>query len=824
MKANEVPLNSFLSQTKTQFIIPVYQRNYDWTEEQCKQLFYDILEVGNKPGTTHFIGSIVFIHDGVYTSSEVRQLVVIDGQQRLTTFSLLYLALYKFAFENNLDERAQEINDTYLVNKYVKEESGKLKLKQSDTNAKALKFLMTNNKPEDYNEYSKVINNFNYFKQNINSDNLQTILNGLNSLLFVEISLERGKDDPQRIFESLNSTGLELSQADLIRNYILMGLEPSEQIRVFENFWEIIENNAKDYIKQDSKVSDFIRDYLTYKIKKIPNKNAVYEEFKLRYPERNARFYNEVIKEIKEFSIYYNKLINPANEEDVEVRKELYFINRLEITVSFPFLLPIYNDYKYNIIDKDVFIKILKLIQSYTWRRFIVSLPTMGLNKMFLNLYSDIVKTNYYSSLEKALVKKKTIQRFPNNKEIEISLAEKDMYNIQSKNRLYMLELLENFNNKEYVSVDNPDITIEHIFPQNPDAKWHDLLDAESIKEMQEKYLNTIANLTLSGNNGSLGNKVFSEKKLLNKDGKEQGYIFSNLRLNSYLKEIDHWNIETLQNRYALLLERFLLIWQYPNVIIDEEEAETDEDFNIYNSPDPRNKKLDYFIFKDEKIITEEVSKMYYHVVKAIFDENPSAFNHPDLKILLGLSSNQNDLRTPYQLNASYYIEANIDNNSKFKKLKTLLTKFDYEEELLINFSNRELDDLESEIRDRAYWDENSSKESLEVLDECLRIINEFEPKLSLNYTQSYVGLTQGLKRRNFVIFIPKQTFIRAEIHVVENESWYKKLESSDFTVNSIGKSIGKRGRIKFRISKEDVFSKRNILKDLFENSYGDWV
>ena len=153
-----------------------------------------------------------------------------------------------------------------------------------------------------------------------------------------------------------------------------------------------------------------------------------------------------------------------------------------------------------------------------------------------------------------------------------------------------------------------------------------------------------------------------------------------------------------------------------------------------------------------------------------------------------------------------------------------MLTKFDYEEELLINFSNRELDDLESEIRDRAYWDENSSKESLEVLDECLRIINEFEPKLSLNYTQSYVGLTQGLKRRNFVIFIPKQTFIRAEIHVVENESWSKKLESSDFTVNSIGKSIGKRGRIKFRISKEDVFSKRNILKDLFENSYGDWV
>ncbi len=819
MKANEVPLNSFLSQTKTQFIIPVYQRNYDWTEEQCKQLFYDILEVGNKPGTTHFIGSIVFIHDGVYTSSEVRQLVVIDGQQRLTTFSLLYLALYKFAIENNLEERAQELNDTYLVNKYVKDESSKLKLKQSDTNAKALKFLMTNNKPENYTEYSKVINNFNYFKQNINNDNLQIILNGLNSLLFVEISLERGKDDPQRIFESLNSTGLELSQADLIRNYILMGLEPAEQVKVFENFWEIIENNAKDYTKEESKVSDFIRDYLTYKIKKIPNKNAVYEEFKLRYPERNTRFYTEVIKEIKEFSIYYNKLINPSKEEDVEISKELCYINRLEITVSFPFLLPIYNDYKCNVIEKSIFIKILKLIQSFTWRRFIVGLPTHALSKLFLNLYSDIVKTNYYQSIEKALVKKKAVQRFPGNKEIEIYLAEKDMYNIQSKNRVYLLELLENFNNKEFVSVDNPDITIEHIFPQNPDAKWYDVLDEQSIKDMQGKYLNTIANLTLSGNNGSLGNKVFSEKKVLNKDGKEQGYIFSNLRLNSYLKEINHWNIETLQKRYALLLERFLLIWQYPDVIIDEDEAETDEDFNIYNAPDPRNKKLDYFIFKDEKIITDEVSKMYYHVVKVIFDENPTAFSHPDLKILLGLSASRDDLRTPYPLNSSYYIEANIDNNTKFKKLKTLLTKFDYEEELLINFSNMELDNIESETRDRSYWDEKSNKESLKILDDCIGIINEFEPKLSLNYTKAYVGLTQGLKRQNFSIFIPKQSFIKAKIHVSENESWYKKLEDSNFAVNS----IGKHGRINFRIIKEDIINQRTLLKDLFEAAYGDW-
>ncbi|MBK7695139.1 MAG: DUF262 domain-containing protein [Saprospiraceae bacterium] len=820
MKANEVTLNSFLSQAKTQFVIPVYQRNYDWTEDQCRQLFSDIIEVGKKQGGTHFIGSIVFIHEGVYTSSEVRQLVVIDGQQRLTTFALLYLALYKYAKENGLEEKADELNDTFLTNKYVKEENSKLKLKQSDTNAKALKFLATNNNPKDYGEYSNVINNFNFFKQNINEDNIQTIFNGLNSLLFVEISLERGKDDPQRIFESLNSTGLELSQADLIRNYILMGLEPLEQIKIFENYWEIIESNAKDYSKEESRVSDFIRDYLTYKIKKIPNKTAVYEEFKLRYPERNNKFYNETIKELKEFSIFYHKLINPTKEEDSEISKELNFINRLEINVSYPFLLPVYNDYTNNIIDKTTLVKILRLIQSYTWRRFIQDLPTSTINKIFLNLYSDINTNNYYESLEKALVKKKNRQRFPTNGEIEVTLALKDVYNTKSKNTVYLLELLENFNNREYVSIENPDITIEHIYPQNPDAKWYDMLEENSIKEIEDKYLHTISNLTLSGNNGSLGNKTFADKKFLNKDNRQQGYIYSRLWLNQYLKEIDEWNLDTLQKRYKILYDRFIQIWKYPDVILEDEEVENDEDYNIFNAPDPRHRKLDYFIFKDEKIITDEVAKMYYHVVSNLFDENSSAFNHPDLKNLLFLSTNPSDLRSPYKLNSSYYIEANIDNNTKFKKLKTLLTKFDCEEELLINFSNNDMTELDSAVKDRSYWDEKSSKESLFILDECLELMHEFEPLINYNYTQSYIGISIENKIQNFVIFVPKKSFIRLAIYIEDSALWINRLEEVGFKVISVGK---KSGKIRFRITRENIQKNMAFLRDLFLNSYKNW-
>lgn len=820
MKANEVALNSFLSQTKTQFIIPVYQRNYDWAESQCQQLFNDVIEIGGKTGETHFIGSIVFIHDGVYTSSDVKQLVVIDGQQRLTTFSLLYLALYKFAKNNRLEERASEIHETYLVNKFVKEDSSKLKLKQSDINAKAFKFLLSENDPSNYGEFSRLIENYTFFKNSINEDNFNAILNGLNSLLFVEISLERGKDDPQRIFESLNSTGLELSQADLIRNYILMGLDPTEQVRVFNDYWDIIEQNAKDAEKEESRVSDFIRDYLTFKTKKIPNKNKVYDEFKARYRDRNKKFYHEVLQEIKDFSFHYSKLLNPQKELSDDLRKQIDLIRRLEINISFPFLMPVYNDYINGIITKQQFEEILKLIQSFVWRRFIVNLPSNALNKIFMTLYGDVDKANYVYSVQKALLKKKGVQRFPTNKDIEIALEEKDVYNTQSKNRIYFLELLENYNNREYVSIDNPDITIEHIFPQTPDELWYNKLDDKSISLMQDKYLNTIANLTLSGNNGSLSNKYFLEKKNMDRDGKQQGYAFSRLWLNQYLKEIDVWNIEMLKNRYGLLLNRFYKIWEFPELEL-EEDVDTDEDYTIYNAPDPRYKKLDYFIFKDEKIVTDEVSKMYYHVIKSLFEENPSAFYHQEIRSLLGLSSNANDLRVAYAISPGYFIEANIDNNSKFRRLRTLLAKFDCEEELLINFSDLELDEIEIEAKDREYWIDKGRQKGIDIVDDCLKILNEIDADLTLNYNQSYIGISHKKKKSNFVIFLPKQNFMRAHVMVNDLEKWISQLKNSEFKNVSIGK---RKSRLKFRIDKGNIALNSQVIKELFKDSYESWM
>ena len=610
--------------------------------------------------------------------------VIIDGQQRLTTMTLLYLALYRFALANDMEEKAAEINETILINRFVKEDSSKLKLKQTDVNAKAFRFLMNDNSPSDYNEYSRIIDNYNFFYNTLNKDNFSIVTEGLNRLLFVEISLERGKDDPQRIFESLNSTGLELSQADLIRNYILMGLEPREQVRVFENYWEIIENNAKIENSQESKVSELIRDYLTLINKKIPNKSKVYEEFKARFKKRDVDFYQNTLQTIKQYSVIYNKLLNPSNETDVEIQRELRSIKQLEINVSYPFLLPVYDDYITNDIDKNTFIEVLRLIQSYTWRRFIVGLPTNALNKIFMTLYTDVDRSNYLKSIEKALIKKRSSQRFPNNIEIEAALKDKDLYNTQAKNRLYYFEQMEHFRNPERVDLSSADITIEHIFPQNPDIKWKSDITDTDYKLFSEKYLNTIANLTLSGNNGALGNKSFSEKRDMNKDEGRQGYVFSNLWMNETLKTKDVWNVEELEERFKLLYNRYTSIWKYPSITIAEDNG--DEEYTLFDAPEPKHKKLEYYTYKDELVVTKEFSKMYNHIITDLFTESPSKFLLTDLKEALGLTTDKDKPRSAYAINDTYYIEVNTDSNSKFNKLKKVLSAFELEDELIIKY------------------------------------------------------------------------------------------------------------------------------------------
>ncbi len=684
MKANEINLNRFLSQTDTQFIIPVYQRNYDWTQTQCKQLYLDILEAGNNDKlSAHFIGSIVYVHDDVYSASGIRELTVIDGQQRLTTMTLIYLALYRLSIELKNKPLENRINETYLINKFASDEE-KLKLRPTDNNDVALKYLLRSDIEEEFNDYSRLIENFNFYKTRITTENYEVVLKGINKLMFVEISLDREKDDPQKIFESLNSTGLELSQADLIRNYILMGLNRKSQNKIYDNYWEIIEKSAKDNTVNSSRVSDFIRDYLTLKNNKIPNKNKVYQEFKDKYPTTTIEDLENHLKPIKKLVKHYNKILNPNIEKDAEIRQQLTNINNLEINVAYPFIMQVYDDYSSEIITKQIFIEVLDLIQSFTWRRFIIGLPTNALNKIFMRLYEDVEIDNYLTSIQKLLLKKKGTQRFPRDIEVINSLKEKDVYGIKSKNRVYFLEKLENFQNKEFVSIiGNDDITIEHIFPQNPAPKWKIDLGEEQYKFIKETYLNTISNLTLSGNNGKLGNKTFIEKKEMNIDGKEQGYEFSRLWLNRFLKEQSKWDRTIIEKRFAIIKERFLNIWKLPDIEIDTQDF---DEVSIFDAENPTGKKLEYAIFFDQKLNISKISDLYIEVIKSLFDLSPKTFFTSELEEKLNVTKNPKTCHSASAINDTYYVETNRSSYEKFERLKKVLKVFGYEDELIIKY------------------------------------------------------------------------------------------------------------------------------------------
>jgi uncharacterized protein with ParB-like and HNH nuclease domain len=625
----------------------------------------------------------LYVHDDVYTSSRIKELTVIDGQQRLTTLTLIYIVLYWLARHIKDEGLENEISETYLINKFASEEE-KLKLRPTENNDKALKYLLRNDKDEEFSNFSKLIDNFNYFKGRITEENYQVVMTGLSKLMFVEISLDRDKDDPQRIFESLNSTGLELSQADLIRNYILMGLNRKDQNKIYQNYWEVIEKLAKDESLNFSRVSDFIRDYLTLINNNIPNKGKVYIEFKAKYPTSDLETLEKVLSEVKNLVKYYNKLINPKNESDSEIRIQLEYINRLEINVAYPFIMKVYADFSSSIIDKTTFISILEFIQSFTWRRFILGLPTNALNKIFMNLYEKIDSTNYLNSLQKSLLQRKGVQRFPRNSEIIDALKIKDVYNIKSKNRIYFLERLENYKNPEFVQIEgNGHITIEHIFPQNPDPKWKIDLGADEYNFIKENYLNTISNLTLSGNNGKLGNKPFIAKR----DLENAGYKDSRLWLNKFLANTEKWDREEIEKRFELLSKRFLKIWEYPEIEI----SETDDisEVNIFEAEDPKFKKLDYAIFFDQKIEVREVSKLYLEVLKQLFDLQPETFFTTDLaeRITLTKEPKEGYPRQALSLTDTYFIEGNIDNNGKFDKIKHALKIFGFEDELTIKYS-----------------------------------------------------------------------------------------------------------------------------------------
>lgn len=544
-----------------QFLIPVYQRYYSWDIEQCKRLWNDIVEMQKKGKAGHFVGSIVNIAEQAMPTG-VQKYMIIDGQQRMTTLSLLLLALRDYAIKNPEDTtiNARRIDNMLLKNEYESgDERYKLLLTETDRD---ILMRLVEEKPIPDDTRSKLLDNYKFFAGKIADKELRPaeVYESIGKLQIVNITLDRSVDDAQAIFESLNSTGKELSESDLIRNYVLMGLEPTEQTYVYEHLWRPMELLFV-YETQDSVMDRFFRDYLTMKITRIPKQDRVYEEFKLYHLNCEFSTIRELCQDLLTYAKYYTDMVfkrssNPA-------LKSLYEdINDLRMEVSYPFLLKVHNDYAEGIISEDDLKLIIILCISYVFRRSICDIPTNSLNKTFATLKNEIKPDDYVNSIKAFFVMRNDYKEFPDDDKFAAAFVSRDIYTMRSRN--FILSHLENYGNKAPIIIEN--YTIEHIMPQNSSLspEWQQMLGAK-WREVQKTYLHTIGNLTLTAYNSEMSDHPFMVKMDM-----EGGFKESALRLNAYVVKLNEWNEQTIKERAALLADKAKQIWAYPDMTAAE--------------------------------------------------------------------------------------------------------------------------------------------------------------------------------------------------------------------------------------------------------------
>ncbi len=566
MKADATPLLKFIKDNqKNQLVIPIYQRVYSWEKEQCKELWDDIIKVGGDDKMDgHFIGSILYVLDGITHSDNA--LLIIDGQQRLTTITLLLTALRDY-----WSDKRKEIEDHYLINS-DKDGDKKFRLILSEPDRDTLLYLIDENRRKPSEPSSKIMENFKFFGEWVskNTGKLETIFKGLEKLMIVEIALEKGKDDPQLIFESMNSKGIELTQTDLIRNYIVMETEIEKQEGFYNKYWRAMEEE----FKQNKKLFDrFVRHYLTIKIGKIPNEKRVYVALK-DYQQKEGIGIEDLLKDLQKYCGYFCQIVF-KKETDKDLNKALGFLVDLERDVIYPLLLELYSDYSDGVLSRDDFKHSIDLIESYICRRKVCGIPPNGLNKVFPSFTKHIQKDEYFKSLKAHFGYLTEKQRFPNNDEFKDCFIAINFYNLKEKKK-YFFERLENFERKERVYTH--EYTIEHIMPQELTEEWEKDL-GENFQAIHDKYLHTIGNLTLTGYNPEYSNRSFQEKRDM-----EGGFKDSPLRLNQSLKDLESFGEKEIEKRANDLADWALKIWTYPNL-----DAETLEK---YKQKGKREKKV----------------------------------------------------------------------------------------------------------------------------------------------------------------------------------------------------------------------------------------
>ena len=621
MKASETKLLDLLAKG-SQFVVPIYQRTYSWTQAECAQLWEDILRAGADGAlNAHFTGSIVHVEKGLSNLTSQEPNLVIDGQQRLTTVTLVVAALAEALGRLSEDDREpldgfspKKLRNRYLVNN---DEEGEryFKLLLSQTDRDTLKAIVGDAQlPKCRSE--RIESNYAYFQSKLGEPQVDygAICRGLAKLVVVDIRLDRSHDNPQLIFESMNSTGRKLSQADLIRNFVLMGLEPSTQERFYSQYWRPMENDFGQ-AAYESQFDEFVRHYLTVVTGDIPRLGDIYEAFKAyaRAAMSDSGSVEPLLSQLRDYASRYCA-VALGQEKDKRLAAAFQDLREIKADVVYPFLLEVYTDYELGTLTTDEVAEIVDLVTSYIFRRAVCRIPTNSLNTTFATFAKALRKDRYLDSVKAHFVSMKSYRAFPTDTEFAEALKATDLYHF--KRRTYFLRRLENHNRKEHVTIE--DYTIEHILPQNENLsrEWRDSL-GENWADIQARYLHTLGNLTLTGYNSEYSDHPFAVKRDM-----EGGFKHSPLRLNQGLGQLDTWNADTIQSRAERLATTALEIWEMPGlpvqVLADFQEPRAETAFSIedhpYLLPSARRALFEKFraeVLALDPAVTEQFLKLY---------------------------------------------------------------------------------------------------------------------------------------------------------------------------------------------------------------------
>lgn len=706
MKGSECRLIEYMEGSKKRFIIPVYQRNYDWKIENCKQLYDDLIKIIKNKRKSHFFGSLVSVYE---PSGRNTEFLVIDGQQRLTTVSLLLLAMYNLIqsdvvkpIDTYLDK---QIYEDFLVDKYQPEET-RIKLKPVKNDQEAFGKLF--NDVDEYIRESNLTTNYNYFYERIQKQEItiDELFDAICRLEIINITLNN-EDNPQLIFESLNSTGLDLSEGDKIRNFILMGLSSKEQDEYYDKYWNRIEVCTK------YDVSSFVRDYLSIKQLKIPSQNKIYISFK-EYVNSKSIEVEDLLKDLLSYAKRYEILLSGGTKNKA-LDACIYRLNKLETAVTRPFFLEVLRLCDENKLDMSQVAEIFLITENYVFRRTICDLPANALSKIFYTLHREITRyegndAGYVEKFKYALLSKKERARFPNDDEFSERFTERPVYQMNSKNKVYIMERLENYSTAEdkdvYGHCDDGTYSIEHIMPQHLTPAWIKAL-GDDYEKIHETWLHRIANLTLTAYNSKYSNSTFEEKKSM-----KNGFEDSGIRMNTYIAKKDKWTLAELEERSQYLMGRALEIWAAPTSTFIPIKKQMDS-FTLDDDASLSGRLIARFSYKNTEQPVSSWVEMFQKVLQILYAEDKSIIIKlavsTEINVARHFTTNESDFKKSVEIGDGIFVWTNSSTQSKISVLNRVFELYDADPSDLVFYLRDENESVEKETGTRyelrrKYW------------------------------------------------------------------------------------------------------------------------